>query len=210
MKKAAFASLVVLGCVGTPALLAGPCCPAPVAPAEESGGPPDASLYHLDATWHDQDGVAVKLADLSGSPVIMTMVFTNCAFACPRIVADLRAIQDALPADVRAKARFVLASFDTARDTPERLREWAAENRFGPEWTLLHGDADAVRELSVLLDIAYLPQPDGSFAHGNRIVLLDARGVPAAAVEGLGAKPDTIAHATTALVRNPTGPIAAR
>jgi protein SCO1/2 len=177
------------------------CAAAKVEPASVATTPlPGDSLYQLAATWHDQDGRAVTLADFAGTPVVVTMVFTHCAYACPRIVADLKIIRAALPADLRNVVRFVLASFDTARDTPARLHEWAAEQQLGAGWTLLHGDTDAVRELSVLLDIPFVPQVDGSFGHGNRIVLLDARGVPVEAVEGLGAAPGPIVNAATRLI----------
>lgn len=162
---------------------------------------PDESLYHLGATWQDQDGRAVTLADFAGEPVVVTMVFTHCAYACPRIVADLKALRAALPAEVRDRVRLVLASFDTARDTPARLHEWAATQELGAGWTLLHGDADAVRELSVLLDIAYVQQTDGSFGHGNRIVLLDGRGVPVSALDGLGAAPAPLLAAAATLAQ---------
>jgi protein SCO1/2 len=164
---------------------------------------PGDSLYHLDAAWQDQEGRDVVLADLAGQPVIITMIFTHCAYACPRIVADVQAVRAALPQDVRDQVRVVLVSFDTVRDTPARLQAWAEEQRLDRAWTLLHGDADAVRELSVLLDIPYVPQVDGSFGHGNRIVLLNAKGVAVAAVDGLGAAPKPIVDAAVQLAGTP-------
>lgn len=160
---------------------------------------PGESLYHLGATWLNQDGATTTLADFAGKPVIVTMVFTHCAYACPRIVADLKAIESALPASRRADVRFVLASFDTARDTPERLRAWATEQNLGANWTLLHGDANAVRELSVALNIPFAAQPDGGFGHGNRIVLLDTKGVALTALEGLGAEIGPLVQAVARL-----------
>ena len=49
------------------------------------------------------------------------MFFANCGYACPVLVNDMQRLRTSLPAEVRAKARFVLVSFDTARDTPEAL-----------------------------------------------------------------------------------------
>jgi protein SCO1 len=180
-----------------------PCCmEPPAAGATGTAMVPDESIYQLNAPWQNQDGAPVKLADFAGTPVIVTMVFSHCTYACPRIVADLQSIRAALPEDVRDHVRFVLASFDTVRDTPARLHEWAAEHQLGAGWTLLHGGKDAVRELSVLLDIPFVPQPDGSFGHGNRIVLLDAHGVIVTSVEGLGAAPAAIVDGATALARS--------
>lgn len=180
------------------------CCAAKVATTSAAPAAlPDTSLYQLGARWQNQDGADVALADLAGAPVIITMVFSHCAYACPRIVADLKAIRAALPAATRDHVRFVLASFDSTRDTPARLHEWAAEQNLGAGWTLLHGDENAVRELSVLLDIPYVPQPDGSFAHGNRIVLLDRHGVAVTAIEGLGAPSAPLVEAVAALMQAP-------
>lgn len=198
-----FTAILVALTVGIPLTAAAvPGCAACCA----SGAPaslPDESTYNLTATWQNQMGEPVTLADFAGQPVIITMVFTHCAYACPRIIADLQAIRAALPGDARDDVRFVLASFDTARDTPERLHSWAAEQKLGAGWTLLHGDADAVRALSVVLDIPFVPQPDGSFGHGNRIVLLNDRGVAVTALAGLGADPAPIVAAAASLSRHP-------
>jgi protein SCO1 len=178
------------------------CCAAATAPSAIANLPDD-SLYQLSARWTDQHGRVVALADFAGQPVVISMVFTHCAYACPRIIADLKNLRAALPNDVRERVRIILVSFDTVRDTPERLRAWAHEQQLDEHWTLLHGTADAVRELAVLLDIPYARQADGSFGHGNRLVLLDTRGAPAASVEGLGAAPTEIVSAATALERAP-------
>lgn len=208
----------LLACALVSALLSPPltagesCCAAPATPAATGDAVtlPGESIYHLAATWRDQSGREVTLADFAGSPVLASMVFTHCAYACPRLIFDLKAAREALPPDVRERVRIVVASFDTVRDTPERLQEWARLHGFGPEWSLLHGDAGAVRELSVLLDIPFVPQRDGNFGHANRIVLLDADGVPVASVEGLGASPAPLVVAATELVRGNGSRVAVR
>ena len=179
------------------------CAVAPAAGAATASNTlPGESLYHLEASWTNQRGEPVTLADFAGEPVVITMLFSHCAYACPRTLVDLKNVRAALPAAMRERVRFVIVSIDPARDTPERLRAWATEQQLDVNWTLLQGDADAVRELSVVLEIPFIPQVDGSFGHANRIVLLDHAGVVVTSIEGLGAAPQPIVDAVGRLSRD--------
>ena len=138
-------SLIVTAASLAPSLHGGSCChPAPTAVAPALS---DESIYHQPGDWVDQDNTPRRLADFAGAPVLISMVFTHCGYACPRTVEDIREVREALPPGVRERVRIVLASFDVARDTPERLRAWADLHGFDAGWTLLHGDEAAVRQL---------------------------------------------------------------
>lgn len=182
--------LAVLLVAGCPATAPTPTCGC----APPSEALPSDSLLRLAGRWTDQDGRAVALADLEGRPRVVAMVFSRCPGACPRLVADLRAIEAALPSD-RTDVGFVLASFDHARDDPARLRAWAAELRLDTasgRWTLLHGGAGEVRELAAALGVQYQRLADGAYGHSNVITVLNRRGQPAARLEGLGADPGAL------------------
>jgi len=136
----------------------------------------------------------VRLADLAGTVRVVAMIYTSCATTCPRIVADLKRIEAALPAARRADVGFVLVSIDPERDTPGRLAAWAASAGLDPaRWTLLAGDDDAVRELAASIDVRYQAQPDGELAHTNGITVLDRTGAIAHRQPGLGDTRATIA-----------------
>lgn len=150
------------------------------------------SIYQLPGEWRNQDDEALQLTDLHGKIPVMSMVFTHCGYACPRIIADMQNIEEQVPKDKKDKVVFVLISFDTERDTPKRLKSYAHEMNLGENWMLLHGDEEEVRALSMLLDIKYKKQPNGDFAHSNSITLLNTKGVIMAKVEGLGANPQPI------------------
>lgn len=152
----------------------------------------DESLYQLAGEWHSQNGDTLELSKLSGKIPVMTMIFTRCDFACPRIVDDLKKIEKQVPADKKDQVVFVLVSFDSERDTPDKLKEFAKKMKLNNKWLLLHGDEEQVRELSMLLDVKYKKQPDGSFSHSNGITLLDTGGSIAAHIEGLGVDPKPI------------------
>lgn len=150
------------------------------------------SIYQLDGEWHTQDGDTVELSMLKGKIPVMAMVFTNCGYACPRMVEDMRNIEAQVPANKREDVRYVLVSFDAERDTPERLKAYAGEEKLGENWILLHGNEEDVRELSMLLDVQYKKQSTGDFAHSNSIALLNREGAIVAKVEGLGVDPAPI------------------
>jgi len=150
----------------------------PLAPAS------DMSLYHLDAVWTDQHGEKRTLSSLAGRPQAVAMVYTHCSAACPQLVLDLMRLDAAAPA---GSLGLVLVSIDPARDTPERLGQFAAKVGLDPErWTLLTGNDGDVRALAALLGVQYR-QAGQEFNHSNVISLLDADGVVAHRQEGLAA-----------------------
>lgn len=165
-----------------------------------TGPLPGTSLYHLDASFTDQDGRTVRLADLAGKPQHVAMVYTHCAAVCPRIVADMQRIESGL-GEQAGEVGFVLVSIDPTRDTPERLREFAEERSLDLErWTLLRGADRDVRTVAAALGVQYRAIGEGDWAHSNLVTLLDARGVPTHRQEGLGVEPGAAVEATRALL----------
>ncbi len=150
------------------------------------------SIYQLDGEWHTQNNDTVQLSQLQGKIPVVAMVFTNCGFACPRIVADLKNIEEQLPKEKIDEVVFVLVSFDTERDHSTRLQEFAREMDLQENWLLLNGEEEEIRELTMVLDVQYSKQPDGNFAHSNNIILLDKNGVIVTKVEGLKANAQPI------------------
>lgn len=144
------------------------------------------SLYQMDGKWTTQNGKTFQLSELKGKIPVVAMVFTSCTYACPKIIEDIQSVKRQVPADKKDQMVYVLISFDTERDTPERLKEYAANQQLDDQWILLHGDEDEVREMSMLLNVKYKKQPNGDFAHSNEVTLLDTEGTIAAQVEGLG------------------------
>lgn len=148
---------------------------------------PGASLYHLDAEWTDHRGDALRLEDLRGGPVIVTMIYASCETACPILVGDVQRLYEALPDEARAKTRVLVVSFDHERDAPERLARYVVSTGAEhPAWRFAVGDAHATRALAALLGVRYRPAGDGMFSHTNLISVLDAGGVVVHSVEGLG------------------------
>jgi protein SCO1/2 len=185
------------------------CCAAPE-PAKEPAAccavPPPASgvftsesLYQIEATFIDDKGRPFGLGSLRGRPVVLTMFFASCGYACPLLVTDMQAIRARLPAAIRDQTALVLVSFDTVRDRPEALAKYRRDRQLDGQWTLLHGDDRAVRELAALLGVKFKQEADGQFAHSNLITILNPEGEVVHRRNGLRGGLDETAQAIAAL-----------
>jgi len=148
------------------------------------------SIYQYTGKWHNQNGDTLQLSKFHGKIPVVAMVFTQCKYACTRIVADIKNIEKLIPLDKKDKVVFILVSFDSDRDQPARLKEFASEMQLDDRYILLHGNEEEVRELSMLLNVKYKKQPNGDFAHSNGITVLNTQGEIAHQQEGLGVAPD--------------------
>lgn len=158
------------------------------------------SLYQLSGDWTDQHGKEIKLDQLAGRVQVTAMIFTNCAYACPKIVDNMKAIEEKLPKNLKGKVDFLLVSFDSKNDTAARLNQYASRHQLDDNWTLLHGNPDQVRMLSMLLQIQYAPLQGGGFNHSSAITILDKNGDINKRIDGLDIDIDQAVAAVKAAV----------
>ncbi|MBX3142974.1 MAG: SCO family protein [Trueperaceae bacterium] len=152
---------------------------------------PGTSLYHLRSAWTDQSGQDFVLSELRGRPAVFVMFYGDCTTACPLLVRSAELIEEALPADVRGAVEFVMVTFDTTRDSPEKLRAYAESKGLDRDgWRWLVGSDLQTRQLAALLGVQYRDAGNGMFAHTNVVTVLDADGVPIVRLEGLGVELD--------------------
>ena len=143
----------------------------------EFGEPADESIYHVNSTWKNQQDHEMSLEDLRGEVQVVAMVYTHCEYACPRILADMKRVQQALSETALQQTNFVIVSIDPQRDTPERLYDFAHENNLSDDsWTLLNGSDGDVLELAALLGVKYKRISDSDFSHSNMISVLNREG----------------------------------
>jgi len=160
---------------------------------------PGTSLFHLSGTFKGQDGAEFRLGELRGRPTVIVMFYGDCTTACPLLVKSAQDIEAALPVDVAEQTQFVMVSFDTARDTPAKLRAYAQERGLDKgRWHWLVGSPLLTRQLATLLGVQYRDAGNGMFAHSNLVTVLDEQGVPEARIEGLGAALDPAVDAIRA------------
>jgi protein SCO1 len=189
---AAFAAEPVPAAKSADANKTAPCCRVTPAP----GKPTDKSLYLLESQWTSDRGATVPLRVLQGRPQVVAMFFTNCEYACPIIVNDMKKLQALLPPGARAQTDFLLVSMDPKRDTREALASFREKKELPLEsWTLLRGREDDVRELAALLGVNYAPDSRGQFAHSNILTVLNAQGEICYQQPGLQAAPEGLIRA---------------
>ncbi|WP_239986490.1 MULTISPECIES: SCO family protein [Arenibacter] len=145
------------------------------------------SIYNLPSKWTNQNNEEIQLKVLKGDVLVMVMIYTSCQTACPRLVADMRGIEEQIPLDKKDKVTFVFVSIDPETDTPQRLKEFAKENQMDSEkWVFLRGSEGDTREFSAVLAVNYKKISPMDFSHSNIISVFDQEGELAYQQEGLG------------------------
>ena len=135
------------------------------------------SLFELDFPLVDANGRERHLREFRGHPIVASMIYTSCTSVCPRVTADLKALERSLPADVRARTRFLLFSLDPARDTPAALAKFAREHALdASRWTLLAAREADMRTLAAVLGVRFKPA-GAEIAHTAQVVVVDGSGV---------------------------------
>lgn len=156
--------------------------------ANESKLPAD-SIYNIKSKWSNQNGEALNLERLKGENVIITMVYTGCAHACPMTISKVQEIENGLIQAGIKDYKLVLASFDSEKDSPEVLKKYMKTRGLSEDhWVFLSAPNDGTaRELAVSLGISYKAISGGGFSHSNVISFMNRDGVVKSKIESLTA-----------------------
>ena len=161
--------------------------------------PPD--MPTTDFAVRDERGKMVRLADMRGTPVVVTFLYTTCRDTCPLTAQQIRIALDDLGYDVPV----VAVSVDPANDTPRRARAFLLEQGLEGRMRWALGSAE---ELERLWN-AYGIQPQSRDAeHTASTVLLDKRGVQRVGFAASVLTPGALAHDIAKLDREAPGPTA--
>ena len=162
---------------------------------------PDMSLFNLSSTWTTQDGKDIKLQELQGDVLVMVMIYTSCTTACPRLVADMKNIEEQLPEATKEHVKMVFVSIDPETDTPERLKTFAQERNMDKDpWLFLRSTEANTREFAAVVAVNYKEINPMTFSHSNIISVFSPRGELLYQQEGLGVNSDeTVQNIETAV-----------
>lgn len=130
-------------------------------------------------TLTERSGRTITREDLAGRAWVAGFIFTRCGGVCPRMTSRMKQVRAARPG-----VTLVSFSVDPGHDTPEVLRQYAAQNGIGDDWLLLTGEEKHLHALArdgFHLAAAAVPEAerdaggDGPFLHSSRLVLVDAQ-----------------------------------
>ena len=143
-----------------------------------------------DLGFTDEAGRRRSLAEFRGQPLIISPVYTSCFGICPTTTTSLRKVVEIADGVLGPAAFAVLTvGFDTANDTPERMREFAeARGSFPGNWVFASCDAETARRLLEGIGFTYAATPRG-FDHMIQATIVDAEGVVVRQVYGQDFEP---------------------
>jgi protein SCO1/2 len=134
----------------------------------------------------NEKGQSFSSSSLKGKIYVASFFFTRCGAICPKITGQLSRVQDTFNQDPDVK--LISISVDPAYDHPEKLQAYS--KRFDAnegQWTFLTGEKKVIYPLILkefhvpLADAseydAAIKNPDETFIHSERLVLVDKEGV---------------------------------
>ena len=162
-----------------------------------------------DFELRDTDGRPVRLSDFRGKPLVVSLVYTSCAYSCPvttqTIAEAVGAAWDALDED---SFTVITVGFDAGADTPERMRAFARKHAINDDrWQFLSGDLQQVAGLTDDVGFVFYPSSKG-FDHLDQTTVLDAEGKVYRQVYGAGFETPKLVDPLKELVFGTTSPFA--
>jgi protein SCO1/2 len=137
-------------------------------------------------TLTDQTHTQISLSQLRGKIVVMNFIYTSCALPqfCYRMTNHLSGLQNRFKGRDGRDLVLLSVTFDPARDTPERLADYASQWKAdATRWHFLTGPSDEIRRLADAFGLDYFPD-EGLITHSLRTVVIDRAGRLLANVEG--------------------------
>jgi protein SCO1/2 len=131
-----------------------------------------------DLAFQDAEGKKIRIADLRGKPLLITLIYTGCANVCPTIVESLTRAADSAESLLGPGSFNVLVvGFDVRNDTPARMRSFArAHNAGGDNWRFAASDQETIDRLSTAIGFSIFPSA-GGFDHVAQVTIVDKAGV---------------------------------
>jgi protein SCO1 len=147
---------------------------------------PDVSLI-------DQNGRAVSLASLKGTPVLIDFIYTSCASTCPMLTAKMAAIAQRLGPALGADVRIVSITLDPEHDGPAELAKYAKSHAAdGNGWIFLTGTPAKIDQVMALFKLRRTRESDGSITHSIEAFLLGPDGHQIRQYNALDVSPDAV------------------
>ena len=125
----------------------------------------------------NQDNKPVDITQYQGKPLLISLIYTSCHHICPTLTTHLAEVVE-IARDALGQESFsiITVGFDTAFDSPERMRLYSRERNINiSAWDFLSGDKQTIEALAKDLGFIYFKSAKG-FDHLSQVSLLDAEG----------------------------------
>ncbi len=132
------------------------------------------------------DGSLLRLEELRGQPLVISMIYTSCYHICPTTTKHLRRVVRAARAALGTSSfNVITVGFDVQRDSPQMMQFFADKQQISEAgWYFLSGDQENIDRLTQLLGFIYFPSPNG-FDHLIQATLLNEEGVVIRQIYGM-------------------------
>lgn len=126
----------------------------------------------------DHHGSPFTREDLIDQWTLIFFGFTHCPDICPTTMAELAELKAQLVGTEASDARVVMLSVDPARDTPERLAQYASY--FHTDFIGVTGDFTDILSFAQRLNAPFrkVSEPDGAYQmeHSANVILMNPHG----------------------------------
>jgi protein SCO1/2 len=134
----------------------------------------------------DQARQPVSLSQFRGKVVAVNFIYTSCALPqfCYRIANHFGVVQKRFQQHAGRDLVLLTVTFDPARDTPEKLADYARQWKAQPEaWRFLTGTADDIKRVCAMFGVEFFPD-EGLMNHSIHTAVIDRQGTLVANIEG--------------------------
>ncbi len=138
----------------------------------------------------NRDRQPVDITQYRGKPLIVSLIYTSCHHICPTLTNHLaEVVKIAREALGEESFSVITVGFDTAVDSPERMRLYALDRNINISgWDFLSTDKGTIEAFSNDVGFIFFESAKG-FDHLSQISLLDADGKVYRQVYGVNYEP---------------------
>lgn len=137
------------------------------------------NIYTISGNWSDETGNTIKLNDFQGKISMMTFVYLDCEMTCPRIMVDLKQLDDAMKPRPD-NFEFQIFLFQDPSKSSISIKDFRKNYGIAgrEHWNILYSGPVALNSLADVFSIKYNLVSDGSrkYKHTNFYAIVSPEG----------------------------------
>jgi len=149
----------------------------------------------------NQDKQPIDITQYRGKPLIVSLIYTSCHHICPTLTNHLaEVVKIAREALGEESFSVITVGFDTAVDSPERMRLYSRERNINISgWDFLSTSKDTIDAFSNDVGFIFFKSAKG-FDHLSQISLIDAEGKVYRQIYGVNYEPPILVEPLKELI----------